>query len=71
VLSPSALSEVCSQCPVWLFSVCPWYRALQLQSFMNEFQMISFAAVINGITHIFTFHILCIITIIIIIIISL
>ena len=54
------LPGVCVQCPKWLFSVVSWFlfSSMLLRSFLNDSEMVSFVAGINGTTFGFTFHIL-------------
>ena len=54
-----ALLAVCVQCPIWLFSVVPQFRALPatlLRCCLSDYEIVPVAPVITGITFAFTFH---------------
>jgi hypothetical protein len=55
------LSELCSQCPIWLFSVlcCCTFPVCCWGYFVNDFGMVPSARIITGITSVFTLHMHC------------
>ena len=54
------LSEVCVQCPIWLFSVVPRHRVFLVGCsctyFFNNFETVPVSPIITGITFVLTFH---------------
>jgi len=59
-ISTLALSEVCVQCPIWLFFCCfltSWFPGMLLTYFVNEFKMVPVAPLITGVA--FGLHSTC------------
>ena len=38
------------QCPVWLFSVVPSFRAFPFRYYLNDYEMVPVVLIITGIT---------------------
>ena len=53
-----ALSIVCVQCPMWLFSVVPYFMLswYVVQVFLSDFYIVPVTPIIIGITFAFTFQ---------------
>ena len=53
------LSEVCVQCPIWIFfcsSLISYFPSMLLRCCVNDFELVLVALVITGITFAFIFH---------------
>jgi len=56
-------SEVCVQCPVWLFCVVPWLHVFLVccsRIFWMTLKIVPVTLIITDITFVFTFHMRCI-----------
>ena len=57
--STLALSAVCVQCSIWLFYsyLISCFPVMLIRCFLCDFEMVSVAPSITGVTFVFTFHI--------------